>query len=287
MSSKPTLDLNKHWKNLDAIFQASLRKYVLTNNKAKFDELSLELGFDATQSEFLFEAIQTFTMQRIPARNVSLSPYPSSVNGNDVYAIPNNKNKQLKRRRSEIDSSDFDEIEKDKEEEEEEEPEFQTLWDDNDAIMSAKQQDKLEEEGVYVVEQIVNHKKIGDKKYKYNVQWLGYKDLTWEPPEHLNPSLVDEYWSNRGIMNDKTAAILYLSKRKLKPNKQTKKAPPLNVKKEYKCIECDKVFKNGWALGGHNAAKHKKKKPKKDVKMYWEDSDSDDEGDMLVCDDSD
>ena len=55
-----------------------------------------------------------------------------------------------------------------------------------------------DDEDVYVVDYIVNHRKVKDtNEYEYQVKWKGYslKDTTWEPAEYIHDKhLIDVYW---------------------------------------------------------------------------------------------
>jgi len=149
---------------------------------------------------------------------------------------------------------------------------FDDLW-NNDLNLTQKEQQQLEEEDIYVVDKVIGHRNIGNKKYEYNVSWVGYEDSTWEPPNHLNPFTIQQYWKNEGIKIDAKGAMIHLKNKKNKKNKKSKK---------FKCIPCNKIFKNGHALGGHNASKHRKDAEIEDDgdnrehhEPYWEDSDDD------------
>ena len=46
----------------------------------------------------------------------------------------------------------------------------------------------------FIIYKIVGKKIVRDKVY-YKIRWKGYKenDDTWEPPQHLNKKLIDDY----------------------------------------------------------------------------------------------
>merc|ERR1712129_339499 len=155
-------------------------------------------------------------------------------------------------------------------------------------------------EGEYFVESVQGHKRIGDKKYKYNIKWKGYVDLTWEPPENLNEESLNEYWRGDGA-RDKEAAMDYFiskedamdedsdddmmkrsnsisepspkqtdkkKKRRKKKKKVKNESVSVNGKEEkvWRCEPCNRTFVNGWAYGGHCASKHPKNKKKNTAK---------------------
>jgi len=214
-------NLNIKWKELDAVFKATLEKYVALGNKREdFNQLANELGFSDTQTGCLYNCFDTWincTRQSstIPVR----PPMPPLVSGSPaatpVYAIP----KPLagtKRKRPQSDDDDDDDAAGDEsdadendeeatEPEQEQEPqrkrakrETSTLsapW-DKDEELTAEQLQSYEEEQLYVVEKICAHKKAGGNRYKYNVKWLNYPDKTWEPAFHISPEMLKEYWTD-------------------------------------------------------------------------------------------
>ena len=268
---------------------------------------------------------------------------------NHIFAIPSNRNESLSGgKRKRIESDDDEDLNIDSDDDQEydvlkspkrkkrkhddddstfdENEEMQHLW-TSDANLTEKEQQKLEEDNIYVVEAIRGHKSVGSNKYQYNVKWQGYDDLTWEPPEHLNDFMIKAYWKGNGLKIDKEAAMIMLQhlslddddgnhddqdyndddddddiemerkkvkgnkkkdkdekkKKKNKSGKKNKKnkskskskttSPKKNKKenktknknddigevKEYRCEDCNRDFKSGQALGGHNAGKHKDK----------------------------
>eukprot|EP01083_Nonionella_stella_P171508 586035_1 len=91
----------------------------------------------------------------------------------------------------------------------------QTLWND-DANLSKKKQKQLEKEDIYVVDRIVDHRKIGNKK-EYYVSWVGYDDKTWEPSEHLNMSTIKQYVKDLKSKTAKNKSCKIGIKRSLPP----------------------------------------------------------------------
>eukprot|EP00483_Globobulimina_turgida_P009546 UN09565 len=193
-----TLNVNESWKNLDLIFQVQLKKHVLLDNKHKFNALTEELGFTNVQKEILFDALQTFTLQ------CSFISTPQTA----LYAIPTNKNEKLsgrKRKRSELDEmcdddcDDFDD----------------SLSDGNDKKIQKNlwehDSENGDNENIFFVDQIIDHKIIGENKYNYNVKWKGYDDCTWEPPLHLNPDTISQYWGYKGFKIDKHGVVSRLN----------------------------------------------------------------------------
>jgi hypothetical protein len=54
--------------------------------------------------------------------------------------------------------------------------------------------DKMEEDGVYKVEQILEHRKKG-RRTEFLVKWKGYTETTWEMEEKFNDTeCIDDYW---------------------------------------------------------------------------------------------
>src|SRR6202000_2685884 len=54
-------------------------------------------------------------------------------------------------------------------------------------------------EDSYVVEKVLDHRKIGNK-IQYLVKWQGYpdEDNTWEPESHFETiECIEEYWANK------------------------------------------------------------------------------------------
>lgn len=53
--------------------------------------------------------------------------------------------------------------------------------------------DKMEEDGIYEVEQILKHRKKG--RTEFLVKWKGYTDTTWETSDKFNETeCLDDYW---------------------------------------------------------------------------------------------
>eukprot|EP01083_Nonionella_stella_P216283 777653_1 len=117
--SKPK-NVNDQYKSLHLIFQTQLHQYVTSNNKEKFDAVTQELGFNNTQKEFLFDAIQTSATHPYPPRNPTPNPNPNpQTNGHSpsqspFYAIPthhnrntnsNNKSKKKKKKKKPSEST--------------------------------------------------------------------------------------------------------------------------------------------------------------------------------------
>lgn len=75
---------------------------------------------------------------------------------------------------------------------------------------------------VYIVAGILDHRKK-DKKYEYYVEWEGYEDKTWEPPEHLNAYMMEGYWNERGGQRDPEGAMAFLRQQERERKKQEKK----------------------------------------------------------------
>lgn len=54
--------------------------------------------------------------------------------------------------------------------------------------------DKMEEDGEYEVEQILNHRKKG-RRTEFLVKWKGYTENTWETEDKFNDTeCIDDYW---------------------------------------------------------------------------------------------
>jgi len=140
---KSAITLNNKWKDLDAIFQAQLKKFVTNHDRPKFDALAIKLSFDsASDRDDLFECIKTFieSLQFPPPPPSVPTPHsfsqmnhsngglalsatssrmdhkePSPLSTSFKYAIPNNSNNRivsLKRKREE-DVDDEDSIKDD------------------------------------------------------------------------------------------------------------------------------------------------------------------------------
>eukprot|EP01084_Bolivina_argentea_P252053 422981_1 len=288
--SKPK-NVNDQYKSLHLIFQTQLHQYVTSNNKEKFDAVTQELGFNNTQKEFLFDAIQTSATHPYPPRNPTPNPNPQtnghSPSQSPFYAIPthhnrntnsNNKSKKKiktknkkisgrKRRRNaelnekktkkfHIYSSDSSSVPS--------ESDIDTEFSDYKAsiepskkrhksnkIQKIKEDDltaekmaEMEENNIYVVEEIIDHREIGTNKYKYNVKWERYDDLTWEPKTNLTDESIKKYWKSKGYKMDKYGIVKKInskknvskkiSKEKKKPKKVLvkDKSPKKSVKKK-------------------------------------------------------
>ena len=63
--------------------------------------------------------------------------------------------------------------------------------------------DLVEGQQEWEVEWIIKHRKVctckGTWQTKFQVQWKGYEDLTWEPEDHLDhaPDLIHNYWARQ------------------------------------------------------------------------------------------
>jgi len=283
----------------------------LTNNKEKFYALSGRVGFDDEEKELLWEGLQDVfeSMRQLtpaPALSVPIINNNHSMNNNrnqryhpnqhnpenSVYAIPNNKNESistLKRKTFDFDDlllSEEDDIKPPKQKKRKtQKKNVQTLWSE-DSEITDKEQRKLEKEAIFIVESIIGHKQSGNK-YKYNVKWEGYDDITWEPEEHINSYLITNYWKNKGIKVDKEGAMLHLNKITKNEKKKKKKKEKKSIKKTMSKTKTKKSMKK---KKGHKAAKHSKKKKQKRTKtakkLYWEDSDveqDDEESDNSNC----
>lgn len=85
---------------------------------------------------------------------------------------------------------------------------------------------ETEEEEIYEVEVILEHKKIKKGKYKYYLKWKGYPDSenTWEIEENLAcPDLLEKYWE--GIRKKKEQRKK--EKEKIKPQEKEKEQKPI------------------------------------------------------------
>merc|ERR1712154_752629 len=103
--------------------------------------------------------------------------------------------------------------------------------------------------------------------------------------EHINSYLITNYWKNKGIKVDKEGAMLHLNKITKNETKKKKKKEKKSIKKTM-----SKTKKSMKKKKGHKAAKHSKKKKQKRTKtakkLYWEDSDveqDDEESDNSNC----
>ena len=60
--------------------------------------------------------------------------------------------------------------------------------------LNITEEDKMEEDGTYEVEQIVSHRKKG-RRTEFLVKWKGYAENTWETEDKFNATeCIDEYW---------------------------------------------------------------------------------------------
>ena len=63
------------------------------------------------------------------------------------------------------------------------------------------------EDPVLEVDLVLHHEEVskGSGKYRYYIKWLGYPmhDATWEPEEHIAPSLIRDYWTRLGVRKKK------------------------------------------------------------------------------------
>ena len=52
----------------------------------------------------------------------------------------------------------------------------------------------IEDHPEWEVERIMKHS--GKKNIQYQVKWVGYEDITWEPEDNLknSPDLIRDYW---------------------------------------------------------------------------------------------
>eukprot|EP01083_Nonionella_stella_P111935 328685_1 len=281
--------LNERWKDLDHIFQCLFRKYVLSKSIERFHEFGNAMGFPQDLQRFLWDALEA-EMQESTNRNIHHRKH---------NRVSSNSNSGRKRKRIPSLDDDEASIHDDHEEEEDEQDWDGIYTDDTDDDMeeddwlppkrkrrkkdeSQTEQQKLEARGLYMVKSILGHRNKG-KKYEYRVRWVGYDDATWEPPHHLNQKMVDQYLESKGLKLNKKGAIVALdvdkahksrSKSKSKSKKKRSKSKSKKKKKRkkemsdedekdvkvFECAMCNKSFKNGQALGGHNSAKHPKKK---------------------------
>eukprot|EP01084_Bolivina_argentea_P050860 93556_1 len=255
-------NVNDIWRELDAIFQLQIRHYVLSNDEDKFNAITQELGFNDIGREFLFDSIQTFT-----AECTSIPPITNkSSEKKSIYAIPTNKNEKIcakKRRRSDIidnDSfSDYSDSDNERKTKKRKKIAIQNIL---ESAITDKKKEELQQESIYIVDKIIGHREMGNHKYKYNVKWDGYNDTTWEPPENLMSNTIKKYWKSKGYKIDKYGIPCLIEKTVKKKDKKDKK----DNNKIFKCEECDKIFKNGLALGGHKAQHSKKNKKEKYLK---------------------
>lgn len=59
-----------------------------------------------------------------------------------------------------------------------------------------EEDDKMEDERIYEVEKILNHRKRG-RHTEYQVQWKGFKETTWETIDKFNSTeCIDDYLEN-------------------------------------------------------------------------------------------
>ena len=71
------------------------------------------------------------------------------------------------------------------------------LW-RNDRQLSTEERKQLQNRGIYVVEQLIKHKKNpNDKQHYFCVKWLDYSsdENTWEPESNISPSIIKEYFN--------------------------------------------------------------------------------------------
>lgn len=72
----------------------------------------------------------------------------------------------------------------------------QQLW-KNDRQLSIKEKKQLQNIGIYVIEQLITHKKNAHhKECEFYVKWLDYSSEhnTWEPESNISPNMIKEYF---------------------------------------------------------------------------------------------
>ncbi len=245
-------NVNDIWKELDPLFQTSIRSLILSNNTSQFNKLTKELGFNTVQKKLLFEAIYISKSESEPNidyisshQTRATSPSNSNLNSNNkllkksiigkkrcrsphqTQSISpwnfdsnlNNLNKPLKKRRK------------------------KTRKNSKSKSKNNKETDvkEMEKNGIYEVESIVNHRNNGRNNnkdnlypYTYKIKWLGYDspiDLTWEPFQNLQFETVKIYWKLKGYKIDKHGNI-----EKIKIKK--------NMNKINEREECNNMFEN-------------------------------------------
>jgi len=254
-------------------------------------------------------------------------PSPNSVAGtvdskHSFYAIPNNKNERIsgsKRKRSELNeeplplhdeddddeftASDDDDMTSPKRkkrkipnadsgaDDDHDDGDSDNVWtknDGSDVVLTKEDEAKLAEQSVYVVEDILSHRKVSGKKYLYHVKWDGYDDTTWEPKHNLNDKTISEYWESKGADIDAEGAMEFMrqkqreqrrsrkkektklrekKKRKQPASKKRRKSKPKKNKSpkkkakdtgsdtpaegDYPCAHCGKVFTKSRSRAAH------------------------------------
>ncbi|CAD5207611.1 unnamed protein product [Bursaphelenchus okinawaensis] len=99
--------------------------------------------------------------------------------------------------------------------------------------------ESAEEEEAYVVEAILDHRKVRGKK-EYLIKWLGYDnkdDNTWEPVENCDcPELIEAYEAKQAEKKEKKGK---LASKKRESSHRVKESPPKKTKSRAIVVDSD------------------------------------------------
>lgn len=226
------MNLNQQWKSLDIIFQNKLMQYCETNNKEKFTILATELGINnIIQHDLLFEVIKSWkeSTNKLNKDNVHnnvmtcnnelqikkttqtqqesiplLEQEYKENNDNNINKNINNKtitSNDMTDTQSKINKSLIQSIKEEiKNDNTCKDMKMKSLWNKNNKLTLLELM-QLEKDNIYIVEEICDHKCVGNNEYEYKIKWSGYNTQTWEPSKHLNQVLIGKYWKQKNVTN--------------------------------------------------------------------------------------
>eukprot|EP01084_Bolivina_argentea_P286892 492223_1 len=250
-----SLNVNDQYKSLHPIFQTQLHQYVISNNAQKFDAITEELGFNNTQQQFLFNAIQTSatdpypnagqkikSKKKIKTKNKTISGHKRTRNTksngaktNQIYVYSPDSSSP-----SDIDTEFGDyksTIEPSKKR-----SKLNKINSMKQDYLTAAKISEMEEDDICFVEEIIDHQEMCENEYKYNVKWCGDDDLTWEPKKHLTEQSIKKYWNSKGYKMDKFGIVKKLHNKKNVSKKIRQKEVDNDDIIEF-CHKSDKIWK--------------------------------------------
>lgn len=97
--------MNEVWKNLDPIFQITLRKYVTQNNRSLFEVYAKALGFHSDHIQLLYNTLQNLECD---SNHINRKRSYSEMNNSHNPNEDNNHHNQIRNKRIKTEHNDYD-----------------------------------------------------------------------------------------------------------------------------------------------------------------------------------